>query len=69
MKKERNPVVKKLKVDSDDAASNSSSVSNSGQQGKKKSNGPKKNKETKLKVGVTRLLVEPRCEKTCHRDF
>ena len=62
MKKERNPVVKKLKVDSDDAASNSSSVSNSGQLGKKKSNGSKKNKETKLKVCVTRQSVENKCK-------
>ena len=49
VKKERNPLTKKVKIESDDAASNSSSLSNSGQM-KKKTNGTKKNKDTKIKV-------------------
>ena len=57
MKKERNPVVKKLKVESDDAASNSSTVSNSGL-GKKKNNGAKKNKDSKIKVSICNISNE-----------
>ena len=48
VKKERNPLTKKVKIESDDAAS-ISSLSNSGQM-KKKTNGTKKNKDTKIKV-------------------